>query len=216
MANTKNRLLSRLLEIRLLSQSSYVLRLERNGLIFKAGQYVVVNIPGERNGREYSIFSPEEAPYLEILIKEVPQGEVSVQLKRLRPGAQLEISGPYGFFILREEMYRLHYLIATGTGISPFHSMAGSYPELNYKIIHGISHVEEALKDLPKDNYLTCTSRSPGGYFHGRVTDWLKEQTLPADGYYYLCGNSAMVNEATDILEQASVPPNHIRTETFF
>ena len=124
MANTNHNRLSRLLEIRQISHSNYVLRLERNGLIFKAGQYLVVNIPGERNGREYSIFSPEEAPYLEMLIKEVPQGELSVQLKRLRPGAQLEISGPYGFFIVREEMVRQHYLIATGTGISPFHSMA--------------------------------------------------------------------------------------------
>ena len=40
------------LEVRNLTESTYVLRFERVGLDFKPGQYIVVGLPGSREKRE--------------------------------------------------------------------------------------------------------------------------------------------------------------------
>lgn len=218
MPRTKNILISHLLEIRHLTESTFVLRLERNNFDFKAGQYLVLNIPGENNAREYSIYSPEDAPYLELLIKEIIPGDLSGKLKSLKLETQLELSGPFGFFILREQMNSRFIFVATGTGISPFHSMILSNPGLNYRIIHGIQLKKEAYdqKDYPEGSYFSCTSRSQDGDYPGRVTSFLRENAIQKNAYYYLCGNSEMVNEVTEILESAGIPPEQIRTEVFF
>ena len=44
---------------------------------FTAGQHVCVGPPNGIHTREYSIYSPEDAPYIEILVKEVQNGLVT-------------------------------------------------------------------------------------------------------------------------------------------
>src|SRR5664279_1936974 len=135
---------SKILEIRNLTESTYVLRLEKSDFEFKAGQYLVLNVPGENKAREYSIYSPEAASYIDLLIKEVDKGEISKELKYLKVGTKVEITGPFGFFVLRdnEPAKNNHFtFIATGTGIAPFHSIILSNPGLNYLMIHGVRPV---------------------------------------------------------------------------
>ena len=72
---------SKILGISNLTESTYILKLEKVNFEFKAGQYLVLNVPGEYKAREYSIYSPEEAPTIDLLIKEVDGGEVSKELK---------------------------------------------------------------------------------------------------------------------------------------
>lgn len=211
----------KILEIRNLNESTYVLRLEKNGIEFRAGQYLVLNIPGEKNAREYSIYSPENAPFIDLLIKEVADGDVSVKLKSLRIGTKLEISGPFGFFILRDirNSENNHFtFVATGTGISPFRSMILSNPGLNYNLIHGIRYNHEAYdsSDYPADCITVCTSQQNGVGFSGRVTQYLKEKGIRENSVYYICGNSAMVNEVSGYLEESGIQPENIRTEIFF
>lgn len=213
--------LCKVLDIRNLTESTYVLRLEKNDFEFKAGQYLVLNIPGENNAREYSIYSPDNVPYIDLLIKEVTDGDVSVKLKTLRVGTKLEISGPFGFFVLREndQKENRHFtFVATGTGISPFRSMILSNPGLNFELIHGVKYIEEAYDatDYPADCYKVCTSRDTGGVFHGRVTQYLKEKGIRSDSVYYICGNSGMVNQVAGYLEINGIRPENIRTEVFF
>ena len=93
----KNIVHSKLLAIRNLTESTYVLKLEKLNFEFKAGQYLVLNVPGEYKAREYSIYSPEEAPTIDLLIKEVDKGEVSRELKYMKIGTKVEITGPFGF-----------------------------------------------------------------------------------------------------------------------
>ena len=211
----------RLLDIRSITESTYVLRLEKRDFAFKAGQYVIVNIPGENNAREYSIYSPENVPYIDLLIKEITEGDVSVKLKSLQIGTTLEISGPFGFFVLRDNRHNLnnHFtFVATGTGISPFRSMILSNPGLNYELFHGVSYIYEAYDetDYPAERYTLCTSREKSDRFSGRVTGCLKEKGVRKDSVYYICGNSGMINEVSDYLEQNGIPPENIRTEIFF
>ncbi len=211
----------KLLDIRNLTESTYVLRIEKNDFEFRAGQYLVLNIPGENNAREYSIYSPENVPYIDLLIKEVTEGDVSVKLKSLKPGTKLEISGPFGFFILRDNRNseNNHFtFVATGTGISPFRSMILSNPDLKYNLIHGVKFNHEAYEsgDYPAERYTVCTSQEEGIGYSGRVTQYLEEKGIRKDSVYYICGNSGMVNEVTGYLEKNGILPENIRTEIFF
>ena len=212
---------SKVLDIRNLTESTYVLRLEKNNFEFKAGQYLVLNVPGEYKAREYSIYSPEDAPHIDLLIKEVTEGEISKELKYLKIGSKVEITGPFGFFVLRDnKQNQLNHFtfVATGTGISPFHSIILSNPDLECEVIHGVKYSYEAYDstDYPVGCYTVCTSRDQEGNFFGRVTQYLKEKGIRKDSIYYICGNSGMVNEVTEYLEQKGINPGNIRTEVFF
>jgi len=211
---------SKVLDIRNLTESTYVLRLEKNDLPFKAGQYLVLQAGGNHRAREYSIYSPEDAPYFDLLIREVENGDISRELRHLKIGSTLEIKGIFGFFVLRDQPAQANHptFIATGTGISPFHSIIQSNPGLHYDLIHGVRYANEAYDaaDYPADCYHLCTSREKGKNFYGHVTQYLQEKGIRKDSVYYLCGNSAMIYEVTDLLEQNGIPPEHIRTEVFF
>jgi ferredoxin/flavodoxin---NADP+ reductase len=220
MPEKKMAIASKVLDIRNLTESTYVLRLEKNGLQFKAGQYLVLQAGGHQWEREYSIYSPEEAPWIDLLIKEVESGDISKELKHLEIGSSLEIKGIFGFFVLRDQpSLPNHYtFVATGTGISPFHSIIRSNPGIQFDLVHGVRYGYETYdsSDYPADRYHLCTSRENGSHFHGHVTQYLRGKGIRKDSVYYLCGNSAMISEVTDLLEQNGILPENIRTEVFF
>ena len=103
---------------------------------------------GELDQREYSVYNSEKDDYLEILVREVLDGKVSLQLKQCKPGQLLQVNGPFGSFGLEPfDMFsRKLVFIASGTGISPFHSFVKSYPGINYILIHGVRYKNEAYE----------------------------------------------------------------------
>ena len=157
---------------------------------------------------------------MEVLVKEVDGGLVSKQLKHLQPGAKAEMDGPFGFFTLGTEQRAGSKLvfIASGTGISPFHCMVGSYPALDYTLIHGVRTCEEAYDREAYDpgRYVLCTSRDTSGHVEGRVTDYLARSTPVPDATYYLCGNAAMIDDVYEVLVNQGVEPDTIRAEVYF
>lgn len=208
------------LEVINLTQETFIIRLDRKNFHFEPGQYVVIRVPGENKGREYSIYSGVNDDYLDFLVREIPEGGFSRYLRHLLPGSELDVEGPKGYFILDEKTKQGHkaMFIATGTGISPFHSYARSYPELKLNVLHGVHFADEdyGRESFKPGKYLLCTSRTDKGDYFGRVTYFLKENPVDKDTIYYLCGNSGMIDEVTTILENYGVPPEHIRTEVFF
>lgn len=76
--------LHEILDIRHLTDSTFVLRFERKGLEFEAGQHICVGPPNGIHTREYSIYSSENEEYIEILVKEVVNGLVSPSLKNYK------------------------------------------------------------------------------------------------------------------------------------
>lgn len=180
---TKTAIPLSVMDLRYLTPSTYVLKFERGPFDFQAGQYIALGIAGNEEMREYSIYSGEHDDYLEVLIREVDKGLVSKQLKHLAPGGKVLMDGPCGFFTIRPGTLQDHHLlmIASGTGIAPFHSYIRSYPGLNYTILHGVRYGNESYeKDhYEKDRYILCTSRDDSGHFHGRVTGYLKMNPPP-------------------------------------
>jgi ferredoxin/flavodoxin---NADP+ reductase len=210
----------RVVAVRELTESTYVLRLERDAMEFSPGQYIVLGLPGSREKREYSIYSPVTVPYLEVLVKEVDMGSVSKRLRESKPGDFIEVEGPFGYFVIHESKRSHHtYLfIASGTGISPFHSLVSSYPQLDYTLLHGVRYAYEGYEKsaYAKGRYIQCTSGENTGDFHGRVTDYLRQHPVDPLTYCYLCGNSSMVDEAYRILERHGLPPAQLHAEIYF
>lgn len=214
----------RLLTVRWLSRSAYVLRLERGALAFEPGQYVTLGLAGSTARREYSIYSGCRDPFLEVLIKQVEGGAVSRQLARLAPGAVLECDGPFGYFTIAAARRAAPLLfIASGTGIAPFHSFVRSHPRLDYRLLHGVRTAAEQYDsaEYAPDRYLPCLSREapadtpPAGY-RGRVTDYLREHPAAAGTACYLCGNSEMIFAAFDLLKKQGIAGADLFAEVYF
>lgn len=209
-----------ILEIIDLTPETFILRLDRQDFQFEPGQYVVLRMPQEHKGREYSIFSSTTDDYLDFLIREIPEGEFSCYLRHLIPGSEIDMEGPKGYFVLdeRSKMGAPILMIASGTGISPFHSFVKSYPGLNYKVLHGVHFADEAYgrESFKPDHLIICTSRRDDGDYYGRVTYYLHDTPVNNDTICYLCGNSEMIDQVTTILEKYGLPPENIRTEVFF
>jgi ferredoxin/flavodoxin---NADP+ reductase len=207
--------------IRDLTPTAYVIRFDRNNIPFRAGQHILLGKKGGIETREYSVYSAEQDDYFEVLVREVKDGLVSKQLRRVQPGESLNFENPVGYFIIRDEdIYTKKFLfIATGTGIGPFHSFVRTYTGLDYKLLHGIRYGYEAFDkdDYEKRRLVRCTSRNRKGDFHGRVTDFLKKYPLEdKDTLCYFCGNVEMIHEAYDIMLQQGIPSQNLFAEVYF
>jgi ferredoxin--NADP+ reductase len=79
-----------------------------------------------------------------------------------------------------------------------------TYPQADYTIIHGIRTIDEAYEreTYGEGRYIACTSRDDKGDFHGRLTAYLKSLEIDKETMVYLCGNSDMVFESIDILQE--------------
>ena len=218
LSTRKKRTVCKVLEVRRLTDSAAVVRCERHDLEFEPGQYIRVGLEGDAEIRDYSVYSGANREWLEVLVRCVEDGLVSKQLCDVQVGDVLSVGGPYGHFKLIEETRKKPLLlIATGTGISPYHSFAESYPELDFRLIHGTARLDEAYEaDFYGDKYFHCVSREEGADFKGRVTDYLKTLNIPTDTNAFLCGNCDMIYEAFDMLQEKGLPTQQIHTEVYF
>ena len=207
-------------EIRQLTESAFVVSMPRCRFTFRPGQHVSVSIKGDYQSREYSIYSGNHDESLEILVKEVEGGYFSPKLKNLKTGDYLEVHGHFGKFGLDQKKLdsHQHVFIASGTGIAPFHSMVKSLPDLDYRLIHGVRYPSEAYeRDHYKEGrYTLCTTRETQNNFHGRVTDYLKQNSFSANTAFYLCGNSDMIFDAMEILKEKGFQREDINVEVYF
>ncbi len=206
--------------IRHLTETTFVVRMERNNLPFQTGQFIILRRLNTVDQREYTVYSGEQDPFLEILVREIAEGKVTPRLKKLKQGMELEVDGPFGFFRFQPQMFPKNrfLFVATGTGISPFHSFVRTYPHLDYHLVHGVRFGKEAYDhaDFDKQKITLCTTGDRSGDFNGRVTDYLATLEIEPTTPCFLCGNSEMIQEAFDILTWKKVPVQNIYTEVYF
>lgn len=211
--------LHRVVSVSHLTDSLFILTLEKRQFEFEAGQFVLVGLPGDSVKREYSIFSGSHDNELELLIREVPDGDLSGKLRKLHGGDELIVDGPAGDFTLPKSRRDQPYLfIASGTGISPFRSMVRSYPDLDYQIILGVRNQEDlVLTDgIPEDRMITCTSRDHSGSYHGYVTEYLTNHVPDPDTQVFFCGNGNMVYDGFNLLTAKGFSREQLHAEIFF
>lgn len=212
--------LHKILERRDLTDSTFILQFEKKGLVFEAGQHLQVGPPNGIHMREYSIYNAPTDDYVEILVREVEDGLVTPVLKKLQKDDFVVVNDAVGYFVLdKEKITNNNYLfVASGTGISPFHSFVQTNPEINYQLLHGVRKLEETYEkdDYETSRYISCVSGETGGNFHGRVTQWLEENPVNPDTLCYICGNCDMIYDVYDILEKQGVKSSNIFTEVYF
>lgn len=201
---------------------------------FQAGQFVNLAIPGAipRGERSYSIWNPPiagGASTLDFAIKLFPGGQASEHLRAAKPGGAFQLKGPYGQFLLRDDLpVAPTWFIATSTGLAPFYSMLGvaarDRDPRPFRVLFGCRDERDvfgldaldALRGHLDLEVTVCLSQplGPTAYRVGRVTAHLPSPDQAAR--YYLCGNGAMITEAKDLLRDAGIDRKRIHYEKYW
>ncbi|MFZ0030729.1 MAG: ferredoxin reductase [Candidatus Cybelea sp.] len=204
-----------------------------------AGQHVDVRLraaDGYTAVRSYSIASAPNGERLELTIELMSDGEVSPYLvQTIAPGNPLEILGPIGgWFIWKPEQPEPVQLIAGGSGIVPLMAMirtrGRSATRAPFHLIYSVRAPEtiyyaDELRQLDSANGgVTVTF----AYTRMAPADWpSKPQRIDAalvdanafassrNPIAYVCGPTAFVEAAAELLTQTGYDASRIKTERF-
>jgi ferredoxin-NADP reductase len=203
-----------------------------------AGQHVDVRLTAEdgyQAQRSYSIASAPEDDQLVLTVERLQEGEVSPYLVDvLRPGHQLELRGPIGgYFVWKESVGGPLLLLAGGSGVVPLHSMlrhhAANHSSVAARLLYSSRSRAEIIyrNELEQLNssqnvqvFFTLTREWPEGWngYRRRIDeDLLREISWPPAErpLVYVCGPTAFVERAADLLVSIGHDPARIKTERF-
>ena len=186
--------------------------------------------------RSYSIANPPRPDGLmEIAMSPVEGGLASAALAALEPGDEIQASGPFGRFVLRDEPPCRYVLIGTGTGITPYRAMLPLLAErlaagFSAHILLGVWRREELLfgedfchfaASSERAEFSACYSRefqvSPESWEHpGYVQTLFSRLELnPGSDLIYLCGNPGMIDESVELLKAMGFTLKQLRREKY-
>jgi phenol hydroxylase P5 protein len=204
-------------------------------IVFNPGQYVQVSIPGHTANRSWSMASPPGRPRrIELNIRRTPGGlgTDGWVFKDLAVGEEVQISGPYGRFFLREARDEPVILIGGGTGLAPLKAMVRHVLETGghhrLYLYHGartladlydVEYFQKLEKEHPDQfSYRPVLSEDEvEGMAHGFVTAAVDEDFDSCKGHTaYLCGPPPMVEAALKLLMAKRLFPRDIYREDFF
>jgi propane monooxygenase reductase component len=217
-----------------LTHDIYRLVLSGAELSFKPGQYVDITIPGTDDVRSFSMADlPGDG--LEFMIKVYPDGKFSSLLSSggLAVGDELEVTGPYGVFTLRESSDRPLLFIGGGAGMAPILALIRSLavqgstrPAVYYYGARGprdLFHLDElAALSERLTNFRFVPALSECGEDEvwdgerGLITDVvLRSEPELSEVDAYLCGPPPMVDAAIGLLVQNGVPESRVYYDKF-
>ena len=180
---------------------------------FLPGQNVNLALEPSGPARSYSVASGPADPVMEVLFDVVPGGLLTPRLAALRPGDPLYVSEAFGGFVDDE---RPATWIAAGTGVAPFASLVRSGLAAGKILVHAGRSPEgfyfrELFAARLGPRYFPC--RTPGGR---DCLGWLRDNELPPDRRYLLCGSTRMVVAIREQLIARGVPFANILAEIYF
>jgi ferredoxin--NADP+ reductase len=216
---------------------------------FKAGQFirVALDIDGERVARPYSLVNSPLEDTLEIFFNIVDEGPLTPRLARMQAGERLWITDKANGFLTVSEVpdARELWMLATGTGVGPFLSILNS-PDAWQRfdkvvLCYSVRSADElcyreridAVRAQRAEQFAfvpVITRESVAGALTSRVTELLASgeleaaagaQIKPDSSHVMMCGNSAMIADASELLKQRGLrkhlrrEPGHITTEKY-
>lgn len=191
------------------------------------GQFITISF--EKNDkilkRSYSIANiPCEDNRIEFAAGFVPGGPGSELLFNLAPGDSVNITGPFGRLILKDEIPKRYILVATSTGITPYRAMIDELkkrlndnPSLQVVILQGVQNQEDILygedflkfsKEYPQVIFQAHLSREKSKELRsheylGHVQNAFPSLSLnPNTDVVYLCGNPGMIDDSFNYLKE--------------
>jgi propane monooxygenase reductase component len=213
-----------------------VLRLTEPAEIkFFPGQYVDIGIPGTDAVRSFSMAntSSRDGGLLEFVIKVYPDGLFSHFLDQtLAVGDQLQLTGPFGVFTLRDSDADLVF-VGGGAGMAPILSLLRSMAERGIQrkatFFYGARGQRDlcfetelrALEDkLPGFRYLPALSEPGEGDVWtgetGLITDVVRRHAAGLTGAHaYVCGPPPMVEAALPLLAALGVEEKRVYYDKF-
>jgi len=201
-------------------------------LTYQAGQFITVKI-NDTKLNSYSIAGQVGERQYGLLVDSTPGGLGSQYFEKLKVGDKIEFLGPFGHLTLHleDESSQLVFL-ATGCGIAPVKRMVEvALRERNYtnpiRFYFGLRYKEDIFWDnyfrelasqYPNLDYKLVLSRPDESWQgkSGHITDILKEDIKDASSLSaYMCGNTKMAEEATQILTQLGCPKERVYAEMY-
>lgn len=208
------------------------------GMTFKAGQYVIFDVPAPDNptdlqARAYSIASAPHESNLLFIIKLTPNGRMSRWiLGGPKPGATLPMKAPFGIFTLDPASSKNLLLIGTSTGIAPYRAhimeLIESKDKRRIDLVYGarskadlfwldvLADLKERHGNMGVHFGLTSGEADWDGH-HGRVQTIVPEIIKDFSSVRaYVCGNPDMVKETKDLcLGTWSIPKPDVKWESY-
>jgi ferredoxin-NADP reductase len=208
-------------------------------LDYEPGQFITIHFDcdGTYLRRSYSIANKSyDNNRIEFAAGFVENGPATKLLFNLQPGDTIEINGPFGRLVLKEDDPKRYILAATSTGITPFRAMMSELShrvehnnELQVVILLGVQKRDEILyKDEflalcnthPRIKFLTCFSREDNTLAPherlGYVQQVFPELTLnPENDRIYLCGNPSMIDDAFACLKEQGFAMQQVIREKY-
>lgn len=210
------------------------------GFKYQAGQTIdlaLIDPPetdGEGNMRTFSLASAPHESVLKIATRMRDTAFKRV-LKSMQEGTEVSVDGPFGSFLLHENVTRPAVFLSGGIGITPFHSIIADATKR--KLLHKIilfysnrrpedaaylSELEQFAKMNPNFT-LVATMTDMGkstekwtgeqGYIDGAMLRrHVPENTNPV---YYIAGPQAMVTAMRTMLKENNVSNDDLRFEEF-
>jgi ferredoxin/flavodoxin---NADP+ reductase len=235
--------LERVLEVQHWGTRLFSFRTTRgSSLRFENGQFVMLGLEfdGRKIVRAYSIASANYEEHLEFYSIIVPDGLLTSRLQHVRPDSQLLVSNkPTGTLVIRDlKPGKRLILMATGTGVAPFVSIAKdpeTYERFEQVILlrgarrnADLAYGDDAIRRLREDpdlgdlvrarllDYPTATREDNRN--RGRVTTAVESGRVfsdlgltplsPAHDRIMICGNIRMLSDATTLIESRGFSPS--------
>ena len=212
--------------------------IEPETITFHSGQFVDLYLPGVNFFRSYSMANtPSQSNRLEFMIKLFKGGKFSTLLdERLKPGDELEVRGPFGNCIRREDSTGDMLMIGGGSGMAPLWSILQDMAEKQVKRSVTFFYGARSRRDL---FYLDKFARLADQWEEFRFVPALSEP-LPEDDWdgetglitevierylvqsppsleteAFLCGPGPMIDAAIQILRNRGITPDRIFFDKF-
>ncbi|MFC3908754.1 FAD-binding oxidoreductase [Legionella dresdenensis] len=204
------------------------------------GQFITVHFEHEGKvlKRSYSIANPPGSKQIEFAAGYVEDGPGTRFLFNLNQGDRINVSGPFGRLVLKDDAPGRYILAATSTGITPYRAMLPELtrrlqqsPSLKVVVLLGVQSEADAIYSqefidfanaCPQQVEFRIQLSRPAGelaapcQFKGYVQHSFSELNLnPAEDLVYLCGNPGMIDEAFESLKASGFAMQQIVREKY-
>lgn len=204
------------------------------------GQFITIHFEcnGKMLRRSYSIANiPKQNNRIEFAAGFVENGPASALLFNLKQGDTIQVNGPFGRLILKDELPSRYILVATSTGITPYRAMIDALKErlernplLQVVILQGVQYRDEVLY---RDAFLELATTYPNVIFRAQLSREAVVQSdqheyaghvqtafpslnlNPQEDLVYLCGNANMIDDAFTYLKEEGFETQQIIREKY-
>lgn len=208
---------------------------------YTAGQFIriVFEHGGKTLRRSYSIANPPgNDNRIEFAASYVKDGPGTEFLFNLKVGDEVQVNGPFGRLILKEQPIKRYVLVATSTGVTPYRAMLPDLAKriaedanFNCVILQGVQKSQDILynqefvdfaakvgEQMQFKAFLSReTSDNLAAHEHkGHVQDGFADLQLnPEQDIVYLCGNPAMIDDSFALLQDQGFTTQNIVREKY-